>query len=162
MIFPFDEQGYLKPSQPIPALLEDVEQYFVQRMAKSDTRHQLWANFVEFALLFRDEVASVFTIWLDGSFVTQKLNPMDIDAVFLIDYRVCERKKSVLENQWFIAENKPKKGLDLYYSIEYPENHKRHFLTHLNHLYWLDVYGHTRKDIHGRQHAKGFIQIKYD
>jgi len=159
MTFSFDERGNLKTLQPIEASWEDVEHFFVQRMANSDTRRQLWTNFAEFTLRFREEVAQAFTIWLDGSFVTRKVNPRDIDAVFLIDYRVCERSKSVLENRWFIAENKLKKGLDLYYSIEYPENHKRHFLTHLNRLYWLDIYGHTRKDITGRQQIKGFIQI---
>lgn len=130
-------------------------------MKNSETRHRLWGNFIEFAGRFQREVALEFTVWLDGSFVTQKLNPRDIDAVFLLDYQVCEQKKSVLEHRWFIKENKFSIGLDLYYSIEYPETHKRHFLTHLNHLYWLDVYGHIRKDSVGRQYTKGFIQLKF-
>lgn len=103
-----------------------------------------------------------FKVWVDGSFVSKKNNPRDIDAVFLLDYKTCEQYKSVLDSSYFIKELKFTKGLDLYYSIEYPTNHKRHFLSHLNHLYWQDVYGHTRKDDNEKQFSKGFIELRFD
>lgn len=161
MAFKFDEKGFLQPAQPIEATREVCEQFFVHGMKDSETRQRLWSKFVAFIERFQQELTSEFKVWLDGSFITMKLNPKDIDAVFLLDYLICERKKSVLDNWWFTAENKLGNGLDLYYSVEYPESHKRHFLTHLNHLYWLDVYSHTRRDSFGQQHPKGFVELKF-
>lgn len=159
--FQFDERGYLRSKKPVAARWEEVEQFFVEAIQKSETRKRLWLNFLEFTKRLQEEIAPIFIVWLDGSFVTEKLNPRDIDAVFMLDHRVCEQKKSILEQSWFNAENKQTKGLDLYYSIEYPKTHKRHFLTHLNHLYWLDIYGHTRIDTFGQKFTKGFVELKF-
>lgn len=160
MTFEFDVRGYLLPAQLIVADKMEIESFFVSNRTDSDTRYKLWKNFDDFINRFQREIENSFEIWLDGSFVLKKLNPKDIDAVFMLDYQVCERKKSVLESQWFTRENKRNLGLDLYYSIEYPVAHKRHFLTHLNHLYWIDLYGYTRKDAIGQQFQKGFIYLK--
>lgn|GEM_PF-3962569 len=94
-------------------------------------------------------------------FISQKLHPKDIDAVFLLDHTIVSLKKSVLGNQWFSPAQKLNFGLDLYYSIEYPKDHNRYFLSHLNHLYWKDIYGHTRVDSFGKQYKKGFLTIKF-
>ena len=48
------------------------------------------------------------------------------------------------------------------YTLQYPKTHKRHFISHLNHLYWTDVYGHTRKDNEENNYKKGFIVLKFD
>lgn len=139
---------------------EEIYQYFVLEFPNSSTRERLWMNFSAFLERFEKDVTAYYEVWIDGSFATQKLNPRDIDAVFHIDNQVVEFKKSVLDTKWFDKEQKFKIGLDLYYSIEYPKQHKRYFLSHLNHLYWQDVYGHTRKDELGKQHTKGFISLQ--
>lgn len=158
----FDERGNLFPTHLQEATLAEVESFFVERIKESVTRKMLWINFLGFIDKFQKELNIPFEIWLDGSFISEKRNPRDIDAVFMIDYQTVEQKKSVLESKWFTRENKLNLNLDLYYSIEYPPSHKRYFLTHLNHLYWQDVYGHTRKDSLGRQYKKGFISLKID
>jgi hypothetical protein len=158
----FDLQGNVQPSDVISFGWKDFYQMFVLDFENSETRKKLYGNFIGFIERIQHEITDDFIIWVDGSFISKKLNPRDVDALFLLDYRSCEYKKSVLDNQYFIKEFKYSKGLDLYYSIEYPKNHKRHFMSHLNHLYWQDVYGHTRKDINGRQYTKGFLELKID
>jgi hypothetical protein len=138
---------------------EQIYSNFVLNFPNTNTRERLWRNFNTFLDQFKEEITQQFEVWIDGSFATQKLNPRDIDAVFLIDYQTVERKKSILENKWFFKDQKFKTGLDLYFSTEYPITHKKYFLSHLNHLYWEDVYGHTRKDDFGKQHRKGFISF---
>jgi hypothetical protein len=158
----FDIRGNLQPSEILPFSWEGFNKIFVLDFEDSETRKKLFDNFKGFVKNIQENITSDFTIWVDGSYVTEKLNPRDIDALFLFDYKTCEYKKSILDNQYFVKEFKFTKGLDLYFSIEYPENHKRHFLSHLNHLYWQDVYGHTRKDINSNQYTKGFVALKID
>ena len=159
----FDIRGNLYPATIVTIEWADFVQCFVTDFPDSITRKRLSTNFIEFINRIQQNFnQEEFKVWIDGSFVSQKLDPRDIDAVFMLDFKVCERYKSVLDNQFFIKELKFSKGLDLYYSCEYPTNHKRHFLSHLNHLYWQDVYGSTRKDDNDRQHSKGFIELKFD
>jgi hypothetical protein len=158
----FDIHGNLQPSEIIPLSWEVFYQTFVLDFENSEIRQKHINNFISFIKRIQQDIIPEFTIWVNGSFVSKKLDPRDIDAVFLLNHRSCEYKKSILDNQYFIKEFKFTKGLDLYYSIEYPEGHKRHFLSHLNHLYWQDVYGHTRKDINSKQYTKGFIELKID
>ena len=158
----FDDRGNLYPSRVIETNYDDFEQQFVQNMKASETRQRLWHNFNDFIYDFQAQIIPTFKIWIDGSFVSNKLNPRDIDAVFILDYKICERQQSILDNMWFTKARKFQLGLDFYYSIDYPETHKRHFVSHLNHLYWLDVYGHTRQDNTGKNHRKGFIELKFN
>jgi hypothetical protein len=158
----FDIRGNLQPSEIIPFSWENFNKIFVLDFEDSETRKKLFDNFQGFIHTIQENITPEFTIWVDGSYVSEKQNPRDIDALFLLDFKTCENKKSILDNQYFVKEFKFTKGLDLYFSIEYPENHKRHFLSHLNHLYWQDVYGHTRKDINSKQYTKGFVALKID
>ncbi len=159
MILQFDVRGNL--FNGIHVLdKEEIYQHFVASFPNSSTRKRLWSNSNTFIERFEEEITTKYSVWIDGSFATQKLNPRDIDAVFYIDNQVVELKKSVLDTKWFFKEQKFKTGLDLYFSIEYPAQHKRHFLSHLNYLYWQDVYGHTRKDEFGKQYSKGFISLQ--
>ncbi|MCU0346041.1 MAG: hypothetical protein MUC59_03800 [Saprospiraceae bacterium] len=128
---------------------------------KSLKRQQLVYEFMVFLEGFKNAVTSEFVVWIDGSAVSTKTEPNDIDAVFFIDFKVCERKKSSLDNEWFNGSQKNTKGLDLYYSIVYPPAHSRYYLTHLDRLYWEDLYGHTRIDDSGKQFEKGFLEIKF-
>ena len=158
----FDARGNSYPPRLIEMSYVDFEQHFVQNMQASETRQRLCANFNDFIHNFQEKISPVFKIWVDGSFISTKLNPRDIDAVFQLDYKICERQQSVLDSVWFTKAQKFRLGLDLYYSIEYPKTHKRHFISHLNHLYWTDVYGHTRKDNEENNYKKGFIELKFD
>ena len=139
----FDERGNLYPPRPIEITDEDFEQHFVKDIKESETRQRLFSNFNSFVRDFQNQISPNFKVWINGSFISKKVNPRDIDAVFLLDYTVCERQQSILDNVWF------------------SKTHKRHFISHLNHLYWADVYGHTRADNTGKNYRKGFIELKY-
>ena len=156
----YDIRGNLFPSKVIDLKWEDLETNLVIPFPNSEKRKGLFANFTSFVERLKKEIAPTFIIWVDGSFVSKKLNPGDVDAVFFIDHKYSRPKKSVLDNFWFTKSNKYSKGLDLYYSIHYSENHKLNYLTHLDRLYWKDVYGNTRMDSNGNSYKKGFIEIK--
>ena len=162
MIPNYDIRGNLAPSEIIPMEWVDFVHYFIEIKPNSRTRQDLLSNFISFIEQLQGTICPNFKIWVDGSFISTKINPRDIDTVFLLPNEICERKKSVLDNQIFIKEFKYSRGLDLYYLADYPKNHKRHYLTHYTELYWKDVYGHTRADINEQQFTKGFIELTID
>ncbi len=160
--FSFDQSGNLFPQRSIDIDWATLFDHFVNYFPTSSSRKQLLSNLERFIVNIQTNIVSDFKLWINGSFVSQKIDPQDIDAVFWLPFDVAERKKSILDDQFFTRMTKKLLGLDLYYMIEYPEKHKRHFLTHLDKLYWEDVYGHTRQDEQGMQHSKGFFELKID
>jgi hypothetical protein len=158
----FDKRGNLSPAQIIEVDWIDFKENFEIAFTESLDRKQLFNNFERFITRIKSDISEEFKIWVNGSFVSNKLNPRDIDAVFWIPFSVAESKKSILDNQFFTKNVKNSLKLDLYYSIDYPENHKKNFLTHLDKLYWQDVYGNSRQDHRGFQHQKGFLELKID
>lgn len=162
MMLNYDIRGNLESNEIIPMEWDNFVQHFITDRPNSRTRQDLLANFTAFLLQLHSTISPNFKIWIDGSFISTKINPNDIDAVFLLPFEIYERKKSVLDNQIFIKNLKYSKGLDLYYFADYPENHKRYFLNHHFKIYWQDVYGHTRPDNNKQQFSKGFIQLIID
>ncbi len=157
----FDKNGYLKPKGKMNLTLEVFTHNFVEAFQdRETTRTLLFENFQNFQAELGSLLRYPYSIWLDGSFVSQKINPTDLDAVYLLDYRDCEAHRSVFDQKYFSSAQKQVKRLDFYYSLEYPLNHKRHFLSHLNHLYWEDIYGYSRPDENGYRTPKGFVEIK--
>lgn len=68
--------------------LADVEQRFVlaPQFVSSTTRAAIWNEFGDALELLRSAVR-VHAVWLSGSFLTSKVDPQDIDALFLISGR---------------------------------------------------------------------------
>jgi len=157
----YNQFGNLLPNKK-ELTWEEFLTEFVDNYPDSVTRKKIALNFKNYLQAFKKEIISKFFIWVDGSFVSKKLNPNDLEAVFYIDYKICQSKKTNLDKIWFSSHQKYAYSLDLYYSIDYPKDHKRHFLSHLNYLYWEDIYGSTRVDNQGRSHKKGFIIIKFN
>jgi hypothetical protein len=94
-----------------------------------------------------------FQQWINGSYVTQKVYPRDIDLVNFVNYdfhRKFEQRLRLMKDEWKY------KDIDAYFETAYPETHKRHFLTVFQQNKWREIYGSDRQDI-----RKGFVQINY-
>lgn len=72
-----------------PATLAEVEAVFVTdpKWAGSRTRATIWADWQQITAQTR-KVVPVAAVWLGGSFLTDKVDPDDLDAVYLIDARL--------------------------------------------------------------------------
>lgn len=156
----FDNRGNLKPPEKTVLDFPTFESYFVDKFKTSGTRKRLWKNFTEFSKRIQHEVAPQFSIWVDGSFVSLKIDPRDLDAVFWLDLKFAESKMDILDNRFFTQNTKTRLGLDVFYGIEYPENHKLQFFNEMNQVYWAEIYGHTPCDFAGNQFKKGFVELK--
>lgn len=65
--------------------LDDLKSLVVDPFEHSSSREPLWASFVQ---LLEDLKAADIkcVVWVDGSFVTQKIDPDDVDLVVEIEY----------------------------------------------------------------------------
>ncbi|WP_084245166.1 DUF6932 family protein [Planomicrobium okeanokoites] len=83
----FDKSGNLTPGILKNVTIEEFKQFFIESFAQSKTRERNYEGFrAFFAELKRIDVFEAITkIWVDGSYMTNKLDPNDIDFVFFLD-----------------------------------------------------------------------------
>lgn len=158
----FDENGHLFPYEIQSVTLEEMREVFVDAFPESETRKRLFDNYLNWIFDFQRDVFPYFTQWIDGSFVTQKLNPKDIDFVTFLDGRVYEIKEKRKELDRFWSFSNEDKGLDAYFLAEYTEEHENHRDFNSLKEGWLLRYGYTRRDEQQRAYPKGFIQIIFE
>ncbi|MCS6796241.1 MAG: hypothetical protein NZ516_09810, partial [Raineya sp.] len=125
----FNAQGYLEPFEAIATELTTAKEFFTW----NEHRKNLWQNFEAFTTELQNILQTNFTIWLNGSFVTQKEIPNDLDLVSFIDYRKYDR--IVLDLLEIKQKYRPQK-IDSYFVPNYPEKHKKSYLTELDKKDW--------------------------
>lgn len=158
----FDAKGFLKPYKMIETNLEEFQMFFVHSFEESATREYLFAEYFDFIQDFKREVGGNIIVWIDGSFVTNKLNPNDLDLVILIDDAIYTEKYSHIY-QYFNNHSKDKKyiNLDIYTVRIYPTNHPMYKFSQSDKAYWYDWFTKTRKNYQHKQFQKGFIQLNF-
>jgi hypothetical protein len=77
----FDNRGFLQSDKPIEIKLSEIEQYFVEDFPFETSRRYLWAEMTRFLEDFSNIITQDYDCWIDGSFVTKKWSPQDIDIV---------------------------------------------------------------------------------
>ncbi len=77
-----------------------MEQVFVEAFPESQTRLKLFVHFLRYLEVFKSRVSRRFTVWVNGSYVTRRLNPKDLDFVVFLDYRVYEVQEAFLDKFW--------------------------------------------------------------
>ena len=151
----FDNNGNLYPHQILQTDLQEFEAIFVTPFVNSGTRNNLFEVYLKHTFNLRTVIGNNFYQWIDGSFVTQKQNPNDIDVVTFIDWQVHEYIEKEL-TVWRRSINK--KMLDCYFVKVYPSTHSSYFLYENDALQWQFQFGYntrTRKN-------KGFVQLNFD
>jgi len=153
----FDEFGNLSPYKAIEVDLDTLESYFVTAFPQSTTRKRLFENYLRYIYRFQDEVFPFFEQYINGSFVTQKENPNDIDIVTFLDFKVYQKRgDKVLDKFWsFSLENE---GIDAYLVEDFPKSHPEFMETQFIKNDWKNRYS-TNK---ARTHKKGFLKIIFE
>lgn len=157
----FDIHGNLKPYGSIEANLQEFEEVFVTGFPASSGRQDIWLHFNVFLEEFKNDIMQEgFYMWLNGSFVTRKANPRDLDLVIFLDFGVMERAENKLSRFKSLAYQK-EKSLDIYFSSVYPTGHRYNIRSVLDAMEWLDLFSHSRPQKHTRKRPKGFIKIAF-
>lgn len=152
----FDKNGHLIPHDIIEIELPTLKTYFVDAFPNLTTRKRLFENYLHYIYRFQDEVFPFFEQWINGSFVTQKENPKDIDLVTFLDYQVYEKRgDNVLDKFWTFSLEE--QGIDSYIVKEFPKTHLFHKEYQSFQKIWNERYKMGRHDI-----PKGFLKIKFE
>ena len=118
----------------------------------------MFYNYLRYIDAFAKEITPNFTQWINGSFVTKKEDPNDIDFVTFIDVDVFNRKYNNLEKYW--SYSCEKENLDAYIVEIYPidhEKYKSYTVYHRNN--WYQLFSRDRFNKYGIDPPKGFIEL---
>jgi hypothetical protein len=144
----FDEFGYLKPHDIQEITLKDFEETFVI----NENRKVLFTEYEVFIENLKSLGINNFYQWIDGSFVTKKISPKDIDVVSFIETK--EFKKNEKE---LLLLSKMFQGIDCYFVEVFSGDDKKYFITQTDTSYWFHLFQGTRKP----RVKKGFVQINF-
>ena len=120
----FDIRGNLIPYKKIIFTLEEFKESFVDSFDSDSTRFEIFENYLEFIRDFQNEVTSNFTQWIDGSFISNKMNPNDIDFVTLINHEYYASHRELIDSKFRLKGAKETYGVDAYALDIFPEEHK--------------------------------------
>ncbi len=161
MEFSFDIHGYLKPYGKIATDLESFEAGFVEPFEADSTRHQLFQGYVRYNEDLKQLLGNIrYTQWVDGSFISTKVNPRDIDLVSLIDHQLIDQYETDLE-RFTKQTSKETYGVDGYIVRIYPEEHPYYVRTQSDLIYWEHWFSHSKKNRRKQRFPKGFIEIEF-
>lgn len=159
----FDIRGNLKPYEKIELTLESFKAYFVDEFEGiSERRQEIFEQYAEYLREFEEEVSDTFTQWIDGTFVTNKRTPRDIDFVTLLDYETYQEKEKLIEEKYRGQNAKLRFGrIDAYFVKVYPKDHRRAFVSEYDLVYWNNWFTETKKNRAKKKFKKGFVEIKF-
>ncbi|MDD1519984.1 MULTISPECIES: DUF6932 family protein [Bradyrhizobium] len=153
----FNSNGYLDAG--IHTLANDeLEGHFVASFPHSTTRKPIFAGYNQHAQEITDLVGGCEQL-LDGSFVTSKNDPGDVDLVMLIDATIIDAlpdaKKAALKALVSGPTTKAKYLCDAYFCPVYPPGHPMSDAARAQRKYWIGEFGYDRNDI-----PKGIVHVK--
>jgi hypothetical protein len=158
MPFCIPEGADFLPPGPHTATVEEIKSALVDPFEESNTRPDIHAQW----LALRDRVANVISLerqWLDGSFVSSKRNPRDLDLATFASSEDVEALDPIQEAE-LNALTGSTSGLDLLDSfliVEYPERHPMHAIgVEIREAFASDFFGRDSRS--GTE--KGFAQVE--
>ena len=160
-IYDFDKRGNLKPYGKIIIDYNQFRNDFVSSFNDNSSRIETFNNFENRLIELKSILSDTLTIWVDGSFITNKSNPNDIDYVIFIKYESYKKNEEVIKDKYLNRKLYESEKLDVYIVIIYPENNRLYLDTLYNTKYWFDFFTKTRFDSSEKRHSKGFIEIKF-
>jgi hypothetical protein len=131
-----------------PMSLADVKRICVSEFPLSKRREPIMTS-LEALLAALSSAAVKAQVWIDGSFLTKKIDPDDVDLVVVLqeeDFLLAWANptgKDVLERIVRKEFTNPVK-CDSYISLEYPLETPRHALGQKQRDYWLKTFGESR------------------
>lgn len=77
----FDIQGNLKPYEIVEVSYDDFRKVFVEGFEEDSTRAKLFNYYEQYINNLSDVLEWDFYQWVDGSFISNRFSPRDIDLL---------------------------------------------------------------------------------
>jgi hypothetical protein len=147
--------GSVKPEFPplLPAgfhtmTVAEVRDLCVTPFTSSLTRRGIFDGLIDLVRQI-SEAGVDGEIWLDGSFLTNKIDPIDVDCLLRVgsdDYDNDAAKRAVID--WASHEDRlDSHSCDSYKWVEYDAGHPLFAISEDTRRYWSDWYGMSRKKV---------------
>ena len=99
--------------------------------------------------------------WIDGSFVSTKATPQDIDLITVVHYQDYEEQAIEIGSRFSGSKARELYQVDAYIVADYLESHRKFVFAKSDKLYWISLFSKTRVNRAKRQHDKGLIQLNF-
>jgi predicted nucleotidyltransferase len=152
----FDEKGHLVPYEIITIDWAVFVETFVNSFVENSTRHRIFEKFERFIEEVKILLNDSFEIWINGSFVTKKENPKDIDVVILVPNSLISSK---LENLFLNVKRSKGKEIHPFLLELFPSEHPKYILYFSDCKYWFSQFSSTKPNRRNEHFSKGFIKI---
>lgn len=153
----FNADGYLDPGLH-PMSVVEIEHNFVSSFPHSSTRPTIIDGFKR----HQSEISAIAVSYdqlIDGSFVTNKNDPGDIDTVCFIDGDFVDalpaHQQQALRLLFLGPATKATHHCDAYFCPSFPETHKNYAHFRAQRKYWMGEFGYDRSD-----KPKGIVSVK--
>ena len=151
-----EANGYLTPGIH-QAKISEVRLRFVVQFSRSNTRSAIFEGYERYITQLLADVSSAKQ-FLNGSFVSSKNDPGDIDIVTFADADMIDAlpyEAQLRLEALFDAESaKANYSCDAYFCPILPEGHPDHARTRASRKYWMGEFGYDRVD-----NPKGIIEV---
>lgn len=165
MALVFNNKGFITPSGSFISNNEELRSEFVDKFPNSTTRQEIFSLFQDYIKDFKSEISNTFSVLIDGSFVTNKKNPNDIDFVIFLDAQLFDLYVNL------IAEKFDRDGAFTHYSKKIhafivrevqDTEEEGNFEYRAARAYWLGFFEKTKKrDRKNVKQKKGFLEILF-
>ena len=130
---------------------------------KIPSRIEIQKHFEKLTRYFEDLKSLLevgFVAWVNGSYVTKKPNPRDIDVVVFIPWQKAGEHYNALK-KFSRPEVHANYGVDGYLVRVYEPEHRSNILTVSDRLHWQHDFSRTQANRQGKTFRKGFLEINY-
>jgi len=152
----FNHSGLLVPDTLIPATFQQLENEFVTNIP-TDKRKTIFENYLKYTEDFKKASNVTLHQWVNGSFISKKKNPGDIDLVTFLDFELVKKLGKQLDTFKFPG-SELNYGVDAYIVEVYPDDNENIFRYRADKAYWYDRFTKTRR-IRGNRLSKGFLEV---
>ena len=141
----FNSKGYLNPND----IFTIEYDYFKETFVFNDRRKNLISEFDNFLSEIKQFPLGIFFIWINGSYITKKMLPNDIECVIFLEsaaFNIHEKELNIMKYKYKSLK------IDSYFvklGLEFSEFDK---------MEWRDTFHKIRDS----KEKKGFIQIEFN
>ncbi|MFT5647933.1 MAG: hypothetical protein ACI976_002628 [Aureispira sp.] len=166
MALVFNNHGFITPSGSLISNNEELRSEFVDddKFLNSTTRQEIFSLFQDYIKDFESEISDTFSILINGSFVTKKENPNDIDFVVFLDAPLFDLYVDLIEEK-FDRDGAFKQYSEKIHAFVVREvqdiKEEGNFEYRVARAYWLGHFEKTKRRVRNVKQKKGFLEILF-